>query len=995
MILISGLNKYYNKGKQNELHVLDNISVQFPERGMVALFGKSGCGKTTLLNVIGGLDKFDGGEILIDGASIRSDTDDIRNRYIGYIFQSYNLNADETCFENVANALRLCGVTDDVEIERRVGAALRNVGMEKFAKRSASALSGGQQQRIAIARAIVKNPRIILADEPTGNLDENNTLAVMDLLKEISQEHLVILVTHEAHLVDFYCDRVIELKDGKIESERENANACGYSVRSKNDIYLGELEKRETDGADAHVEYYGEAPKTPIGIKIVNNNGKLYVSVDSPNVQVLNDDSEIKLREGVFVQKERSETSESIDMSELPPITAGKTGRLFSLWSSIKSGYRINFGKQHKRGKKFLRRLLGVFAVVLVFACAVFGTAFGSLGRIDRSYDHNTFYVRANDYDLSVRLNAAAASGEGGIEFVSVNSSIKPVQNDYFVITAGFFNTFDGHYNSSIGSNVVYLDTSHIAGAVVAGRTDGLDKKDAVITTAVADNLLEASNYGFIKKYADLIGIETRIRSNIVRIAGIVRSDRLVLYADEYVVASAAISGVGSNIVRVTKCDRELENGSVIVVGRGGWYSGNVNYEIGKSILLHGKSFTVAEALDFEYYRDSPWDDEDPIPAEPPGGGVMDSAFYDNYLLAHGLKRLDSRDYTVERFKVDHPDVDIYSEDGAALFDEYFDAHFYEYLDYYFEYYKDAVELEGDFGNNFYAWLYRKKGIAEAYDYLTDVMGYANAKAYKAENGSYPALLPPEEQGNDLAARLKNYYDAYYTEMQQYLGGITPTNGRTFYVSDEDYLALSKSGGLTNIGAIDTWFGYGDEEDAIIGDGIWLTVHSKNVAATAAFLNGLTSEYASVAIVSPQDIHDSYMEDSGGTIAGNLITLLVTVALMSLCMYFIMRSALMTRIKEVGIYRAIGVSKKNMVFKFLVEAFVLTTLTVCVWFVIASIFVGVMCSSSLVAMILYYPAWLAIVLLLVIYAVCLLCGILPVLMLLVKSPGEILSKYDI
>ena len=193
MISIKGLNKFFNKGKQNEIHVINDVSLQLPEKGMVAIFGKSGCGKTTLLNVIGGLDSFDDGELYIENKDVRKNTDDIRNRYIGYIFQNYNLNKAESCFDNVAAALRLCGMTDEREIAERVMAALKNVGMENYAKRYPDTLSGGQQQRIAIARAIVKNPKIILADEPTGNLDEANTVMIMDLLKAISREHFLSL----------------------------------------------------------------------------------------------------------------------------------------------------------------------------------------------------------------------------------------------------------------------------------------------------------------------------------------------------------------------------------------------------------------------------------------------------------------------------------------------------------------------------------------------------------------------------------------------------------------------------------------------------------------------------------------------------------------------------------------------------------------------------------------------------------------------------------
>ena len=231
MISIKGLNKFFNKGRQNQIHVINNVSLELPEKGMVAIFGPSGCGKTTLLNVIGGLDKFAGGSLCIDGKNIRRGTDLIRNQYVGYIFQNYNLNKSESCFDNVANALRLCGIKDQSVINERVMAALSNVGMDKYYKRTPDTLSGGQQQRIAIARAIVKNPKIILADEPTGNLDEANTVMIMDLLKAISKDHLVLLVTHEAELVDYYCDKVIELRDGRVVGIKDNDGADGLAVR--------------------------------------------------------------------------------------------------------------------------------------------------------------------------------------------------------------------------------------------------------------------------------------------------------------------------------------------------------------------------------------------------------------------------------------------------------------------------------------------------------------------------------------------------------------------------------------------------------------------------------------------------------------------------------------------------------------------------------------------------------------------------------------------
>ncbi len=220
MIKIDKVNKYFNRNKANEIHVINNTTMTLPDEGIVCLLGPSGCGKTTLLNTIGGLDKVDSGTITIDGQRITrfssSKIDSIRNARIGYIFQNFNLLDDKTVFENVAIALRMIGIRDNTTVTARVRYCLEKVGIDQYRNKLAGSLSGGQRQRVAIARAIVKNPSIIIADEPTGNLDSNNTLEIMNIIKTISKERLVILVTHERNIAEFYSDHIAEMKDGKI-----------------------------------------------------------------------------------------------------------------------------------------------------------------------------------------------------------------------------------------------------------------------------------------------------------------------------------------------------------------------------------------------------------------------------------------------------------------------------------------------------------------------------------------------------------------------------------------------------------------------------------------------------------------------------------------------------------------------------------------------------------------------------------------------------------
>ena len=203
---------------------LDNVSLAFRDNEFVAILGPSGSGKTTMLNVIGGLDHFDSGDLLIDGISTKDfrdrDWDAYRNNRIGFVFQSYNLIPHQTILENVELALTLTGV-GHAERRQRAREALEKVGLGEHANKRPSQLSGGQMQRVAIARALINDPEIVLADEPTGALDSTTSVQVMDLLKEVARDRLVIMVTHNPELAYQYATRIVNLADGKITHDSD------------------------------------------------------------------------------------------------------------------------------------------------------------------------------------------------------------------------------------------------------------------------------------------------------------------------------------------------------------------------------------------------------------------------------------------------------------------------------------------------------------------------------------------------------------------------------------------------------------------------------------------------------------------------------------------------------------------------------------------------------------------------------------------------------
>lgn len=203
---------------------LDSVSLAFRDNEFVAILGPSGSGKTTMLNVIGGLDHFDSGDLLIDGISTKDfrdrDWDAYRNNRIGFVFQSYNLIPHQTILENVELALTLTGV-GHAERRQRAREALEAVGLGEHVNKRPSQLSGGQMQRVAIARALINDPEIVLADEPTGALDSTTSAQVMDLLKEVARDRLVIMVTHNPELAYQYATRIVNLADGKITDDSD------------------------------------------------------------------------------------------------------------------------------------------------------------------------------------------------------------------------------------------------------------------------------------------------------------------------------------------------------------------------------------------------------------------------------------------------------------------------------------------------------------------------------------------------------------------------------------------------------------------------------------------------------------------------------------------------------------------------------------------------------------------------------------------------------
>lgn len=257
MLKLVNITKSYDVGDNEAVRALKGIDIEFRKNEFVSILGQSGCGKTTLLNIIGGLDRYTDGDLIINGRSTKEyndhDWDTYRNHSIGFVFQSYNLIPHQTVLSNVELALTLSGVSKS-ERKKKAIAALEKVGLRDQINKKPNQMSGGQMQRVAIARALINNPDILLADEPTGALDSETSEQIMEILKEVAQDRLVVMVTHNPDLAERYSTRIIRVLDGKVIGDTDpydsssEAPAVSVGEQSKNNAEKAKKKKKKEKG---------------------------------------------------------------------------------------------------------------------------------------------------------------------------------------------------------------------------------------------------------------------------------------------------------------------------------------------------------------------------------------------------------------------------------------------------------------------------------------------------------------------------------------------------------------------------------------------------------------------------------------------------------------------------------------------------------------------------------------------------------------------------
>jgi len=296
MISVKNLNKTYDRGHRNANHVLHDISVELPQTGFVCIVGASGCGKTSLLNAIGGLDTFDDGVISTNNVSVsRYGTREMeaeRNQSFGYIFQNYYLLTDHSVAYNIYLGLHSLDLTHKEKL-MRVHEALKAVNMPRYGRRIVGELSGGQQQRVAIARALARRPRVIFADEPTGNLDEANTFNICSLLRKISRTSLVVMVTHEANIAQFFADRIITIADGRIVNDQSDWQRGTLSSGSQDIIYTKEYTESSPETAEFSFRVLTQTNAAPLEMSIVVENNRIVIKSSDPRKIVISGEQEV------------------------------------------------------------------------------------------------------------------------------------------------------------------------------------------------------------------------------------------------------------------------------------------------------------------------------------------------------------------------------------------------------------------------------------------------------------------------------------------------------------------------------------------------------------------------------------------------------------------------------------------------------------------------------------------------------------------------------
>ena len=504
MIKLTNINKYFNKNKRNQNHVCNSINLEFKSTGLVVILGNSGSGKTTLLNVLSGMDKFHSGTLLFDGEIFEKyktkKWDVLRRDKIGYIFQNYQLLKELTVSQNIEIVLKMYGMTNQKEIDARIKSLLEAVGLGDYTDRLAKQLSGGQQQRIAFARALAKDPSVILADEPTGNVDSKTTIDLMNILQNISLTKLVIMVTHEQKIADHYADRIIELHNGKVIKDFKNENRKDLALLQEQIIYLQDYNKTDIENDKLIVSRYNrKQDKTDqMDVQLIERNETIYVKVNSENVKklkIINQDSEIELKD-----------ESSKNAIPLPPIKVGpislehkKEGHSAI---SLKDSFRYAKRKFNtlSNGGKLLYLVLSIVGIIISVSVGMIGETF----RVDQNIaGQNRNYISMTTEAMTYEEVLAFTEIEGIEQVLLLNREVT-----FSIESEKYYEINSSLIVKALPVDINFLDPDLLVyGEMPVGY-------GVVIDRSIADEMIQTYRIRGIENYEDILDCSFKLQAS-------------------------------------------------------------------------------------------------------------------------------------------------------------------------------------------------------------------------------------------------------------------------------------------------------------------------------------------------------------------------------------------------------------------------------------------------------------------------------------------------
>lgn len=868
MIKIQHLNKYYNKGKENEIHVINDVTLELPSTGLISFLGPSGSGKTTLLNVLGGLDKAKGtisyDSLTMDKYSMHK-VDQFRSKEVGYVFQNYNLLLEETVYNNLVIALEMIGIFDSVEQEKRIEYTLKAVGMYKYRKKRAYALSGGQQQRISIARALIKKAKIIIADEPTGNLDSENTIEVMNILKKISKSSLVLVVTHNEEVANFYSDRVIRLKDGSITDSYLNDGVKSLKTEQANTIYLQDMELTEEQGDLISFKYYSMKEAKPLQIRIIEKNGTYFIS--SNEKLKLVEDTNLRIVDGHYQALKQEEVDQfSFDTSWYSETSKGQ-----NIFKRLFHSLRESFNKMRfsKKRAKFL--YAAFFTIGVLLGICVIG--FSNYYLIDSSsFDIDERFSRIDQegHNSPTQYKNAVYSIMDHIEYMT------DTQNLSFRLNQGINYSESISYNDDV-TLISYYGSENLK--LLAGTAP--KENELVISKKIADRFLKQIPQYF-KSYYDLVGLENFEYRNQYRISGVVDTEYPLAYMDD-----ATFLDMNHSSYHQTINARFYE----------------IEKELGTYKIVNGRDFTEED-------RDQKY--------------VLVNA--NASTLNVGEKFLNTDYEIIGKFQFNDKDFQASNVLTYIVYTSDYDQVYGSSIEYYTYAYKKYEIIEG-------------KDASSTNECLASVYSsYEIGEVIEAENRTYTVV------------------------------------GR--YYSDSETMGM----GLLF-----------SREACMLSGNAWFQIKDMNKVNQI-----LNNTYHTI------NLYDYYYNMSKEVQQENFlifgILALSLLVIISVFIYFIMRSRMIADIYPIGVYRSIGASRLKIVLRFISDILVTITLTALVGYVLTSVIFQTIAANvnDTLSMNALKSSYLFVFLgILILYALNLIFGLLPILLLLKKTPAEIISKYDI